>query len=182
MSHSLQWIVYIIIAIALKDPSLKLFNSFIDGRNVYMVLLQRSLTEFSCFCEHSAACLRLQLESHIEILSLARSWPLDHRSKQCLPIVPIKSSRNGLNLESLKARKSVHPCTYIDQGASHQNIILLRWSSGDVQHHIGISCFAGSLEVWEKYRSMLFYVLSVSSPFSRNYGPISSFLDILHQT
>ena len=176
----LQWMICMSIAHALKGPSLKFFINQLDARKVQLVLLRRILIVFSCFYKHGPTRLRLQLELHIEFLSLTHVWSLDYRGEQYLSIFPTESIRTGLNRESVKARKSVHLSPSIDLGASYPNIGLLRWSSLEVHNCVGISCFADNLEVWEIKNIEAFLCMCFPS-HSRFQRSKVLLLDIAHQ-
>ena len=75
---------------------------------------------------------------------------MNYRSKQYISIAFSESSCMGLNLESTTARISIKTSPSIEQVASYLNIVMIRWRRMNVLYHVGMSCFAGSLEVWEK--------------------------------
>ena len=95
------------------------------AQKVLLVLVQRNLIAFSCFCKNFATRLRLLLELPNKFLPLARLWPLEYRGKQYLSVVLTEIRRTVLNLKSMTAKKSVDLSLPINLGVSYPNIVVL---------------------------------------------------------
>ncbi len=134
---------------------MNLMISLKDVRIVLLVRAQRSLTEISCFCKFSAE--KLDLLKHM-LLLFCFSVHLCSADlcTLCLSFSPTKNSHMGLNQESDKAMKLVHPCLSIDWAALDRDILVLQGSSAVERHPAEISCFPGSFEAWETKSSAAF--------------------------
>ncbi len=128
---------------------MSLMISLKDVRSVLLVRAQRSLIEISCFCKFSAE--KLDLLKHMLLLFCFSVHLCSEEDicTRCFLRSPTKNSHIGLNQESGKARKLVHPCLSIDWAACDRDILLLLGSSAAERHPGEISCFPGSFETWE---------------------------------
>ncbi len=138
------------------EDSMNLMISLKDVRSVLLVHAQRSLIEISCFCKFSAE--KLDLLKHMRLLFcfLVHLCSKEDLCTLCLLCSPTKNSRMGLNQESWKAMKMVHPCLSIDWADFDRNILVLQGSSVAERHPAETSCFLCSFEAWETKNSPAF--------------------------
>ncbi len=128
---------------------MNLIISLKDVRSVLLVRAQRSLIEISCFCKFSAEQLDLLKHTLILFHFSVHLCSEEDLFTLCLLFSPTKNSHMGLNQESGKAMKLVHPCLSIDWAAFDRDVLVLQWSSAAERYSAEISCFPGSFEAWE---------------------------------
>ncbi len=135
---------------------MNLMISLKDVPSVLLVRAQRSFMEISCFCKFSAE--KLDLLKHMLLLFCfsVHLCSEEDLCTLCLLCIPTKNSHMGLNQESGKTMKLVHPCLSIDWAAFDRDILVLQGSSAMECHTAEISCFPSSFEASETKNSAAF--------------------------